>query len=152
MTKAHHDVRIDRPITEVFDFLAEGSNNPRWQPLVVRTTGDEGTLGTGTMFRQRVRHPLGYTVSADYRITSYEPPYRLALTVTSGGPIRPTLTYTLTPDGEATIVHCTIEHKLSGLARLATPALALLHPLYAWEASWIERARELLEPTTSAGA
>jgi hypothetical protein len=37
MTQAYHDVRVDRPIGEVFDFLAEGVNNPRWQPPVVRT-------------------------------------------------------------------------------------------------------------------
>lgn len=128
MTKAHDDARIDRPITEVFDFLADGTSNPRRQPLVVRTARSEGTLGVGTTFHQRVRHPLGYTGSAAYRIISYESPHLLAMTVTSGGPIRPTLTYILMPDCEATIMHCAIEHHLSGRARLATPILALLHP------------------------
>jgi uncharacterized protein YndB with AHSA1/START domain len=149
MMQAHHDVRIDRPINEVFDYLADGAHNPDWQPLVVRTERVGESLGVGTLFTQRVRHPLGYTVPADYRITSYEAPRRLTLTVTSGGPIRPTLTYSLTADGEATLVRCTIEHRPHGVARIAAPVLALLHPLYAWEASWIERAREQLEPTTA---
>jgi uncharacterized protein YndB with AHSA1/START domain len=152
MNKAAHDIRINRPITEVFDFLADGTNNPRWQPMVVRTTRPEGALGVGSTFRQRVRHPLGFTVSADYRITAYDFPHHLAMTVSSGGPIRPTLTYTLTTDGQATILRCTIEHHTNGLARIATPALALLHPLFAWEASSIERARLLLDPTSSQAA
>ena len=44
-------------------------------------------------------------------------------------------------------MECVIEYRPSGLGRLASPALALLHPLLAWEASWIERARDLLQPT-----
>jgi hypothetical protein len=51
-----------------------------------------GPLGAGTTFRQTVRHPLGFTVSADYRITVYDRPRQLAMVVTSGGPVRPTLT------------------------------------------------------------
>jgi uncharacterized protein YndB with AHSA1/START domain len=152
MTKAQHVVRIGRPNTEVFDFLADGTNNPRWQPMVVKTTGSEGALKAGAMFHQRVRHPFGFTVSADYCITTYDAPYRLALTVTSGGPIRPTLTYVVTPEGESTVVHCTVELHPSGLARLATPLLVLLHPLYAWEAAWIDRARDVLESADSQAA
>ena len=57
MTQAHHDVRIARPIEDVFDFLANGANNPRWQPLVVSTVPDGESLGVGSTFRQTVRHP-----------------------------------------------------------------------------------------------
>jgi uncharacterized protein YndB with AHSA1/START domain len=149
MTQARHDVRINRPIQEVFDFLADGTNNPRWQPPVIRTTPTGETLDLGSAFQQKVRHPLGFTVSADYRITAYGPPHLLATVITSGGPLRPNLTYTLTATAAgATEVECLIEYHPSGLGRLASPALALLYPLFAWEASWIERARNLLEPTS----
>ena len=147
MTQAHHEVRIDRPINEVFDFLADGTNNPRWQHLVVQTTPPAGTVGVGSTFKQNMRHPLGFTVTADCRVTAYERPHRLAIEVVSGGPIRPGVGYDLTPAGaSATTVRCTIEHHPSGVARLATPVLALLHPLFGWEASSIERARRLLQP------
>ncbi len=96
-------------------------------------------------------HPLGYKVSSDYRITEYERPHRLALKVTSGGPFRPTLSYTLISVGaEETDVRCTLEYRPGGIGRLALPGLALLHPLFAWEASWVGRARVLLEPTNQA--
>ena len=35
MASAHKAVRIDRPVDVVFDFLADGTNNPAWQPAVV---------------------------------------------------------------------------------------------------------------------
>jgi uncharacterized protein YndB with AHSA1/START domain len=145
VTKAQHEVRIERPITEVFDFLADGTNNRRWQTPVVQTTF-EGSLGDGTTFGQRVRHPLGFTVSADYRISTYEPTHCLAMTVISGGPIHPTMTYMLRAEGECTVVRCVVELQLFGIARLATPMLVLLHPLYGWEASWIEHLRDVLDP------
>jgi uncharacterized membrane protein len=153
MTHATHAVHIDRPIEEVFDFLANGANNPRWQPLVVRTVPVDDAQGVGSAFRQTLRHPLGFKVSADYRITDYDPPRRLALRVTSGGPFRPTLSYTLTPSqsgADSTDVRCTLEYRPGGFGRLALPALSLLHPLFAWEASWIERAKDLLEATDRA--
>jgi uncharacterized protein YndB with AHSA1/START domain len=148
VSQAHHEVLINRPIDEVFDFLAGGVNNPRWQPLVVSTTPPSGDIEVGSTFRQRVRHPLGFRVSADYRVTAYERPRRLAVEVISGGPIRPTVAYDLVPGGDgvgATSLRCTIEHHPTGLARFASPTLALLHPLFAWEASAVERARRLLE-------
>jgi uncharacterized membrane protein len=151
MAQAHRHVRIERPIEEVFDFLADGSNNPRWQPPVVSTVPDEQGAAekaaeVGTTFHQTVRHPLGFKVSSNYRITEYHRPDRLSLTVTSGGPIRPTLSYALTAAGSgSTDVRCTVQYRPSGLARLALPAVALLHPLFAWEASWIDGARDEIE-------
>lgn len=148
MTQAHHDVRIARPIEDVFDFLADGANNPLWQPPVVSTVREGETLGVGSVFRQTMRHPLGYKVSSDYRVTEYERPHGLVLKATSGGPFRPTLSYALRPTGaEETDVRCTLEYRPSGIGRLALPPLALLHPVFAWEASWVGRTRVLLEPT-----
>lgn len=146
MTSAQYDTRISRPIDDVFDFLSDGTNNPRWQRLVVQTVGPAGPIGVDSVFDQRVRHPLGFTASADYRITGDDRPRCLALAVVSGGGIRPTVTYDLTPiDDEATTVRCRIEYYPNGFARLASPALALLHPLFAWQASSISRASQLLE-------
>jgi uncharacterized protein YndB with AHSA1/START domain len=149
MTQAHHIVRVERPIEEVFDFLADGTNNPRWQRFVLRTAPTNEAVGVGHTFSQRVRHPLGFTVSADFRITEYERPQRLSAIITAGGPIRPTITYELTPDGEkATVLRCTVEHRFAGMARLAAPATALLHPLFAWEARSVERIGRCLGSAT----
>lgn len=152
MTTATHEVLLERPIDEVFDFIADGRSNPLWQPIVASTTRSEHAIKVGDTFSQRVRHPLGYTVSADYRVVTYERPRLLALTVVSGGPIRPTITYALNSEGQGTRVRCTIEHHPRGVGRLAEPLLVLLYPLYAWEASWIERIPDLLSPAPTESA
>jgi uncharacterized protein YndB with AHSA1/START domain len=147
--RAQHEVQIRRPVGEVFDFVADGANNPRWQPRVIHTAQTGGHLGLGTSFRQSVRHPLGFPVSANYRLTVFDRPRLLALVVTSGGPIRPTETYELAEAGRgATKLRCTIEYRPQGLARMVVPLLGLVHPLFAWEASWVDRARDILETDT----
>ncbi|HVX20476.1 MAG TPA: SRPBCC family protein [Acidimicrobiales bacterium] len=150
--QAQHDVAVARPVDTVFDFLADGTNNPYWQPMVVRTTPDRPgePVGVGTVFRQRVRHPLGFTVSADYRLTVYERPTALALVVVSGGPVRPTMAYELAETGAAggaavTTVRCTLRSAPQGWAKLAAPLLNVVHPLFAWEAAWVDNARDILE-------
>lgn len=145
MTSVEHKVKIDRPAEEVFDFLADGANNPRWQPPVIETTQIDSPLTVGTRFHQTMRHPLGFKVSADYRVTVYEPGRELALQTSSGGPVRPTQRYQLTADTNgSTTVRSVIEYHPKGLVRIALPMLALLHPLFAWEASWLNKARDVL--------
>lgn len=148
MASARHEVRIARPPEEVFAFLADGANNPSWQPPVSETTrvGGDGPVAVGSAFRQRMRHPLGFTVGADYRVTVFDPSRALATVVTSGGPLRPTLAYELRAEEDGgTLVRATVSYRPGGIARLAAPALALLHPLFAWESAWIEHARDVLE-------
>ena len=41
MASAHKAVRIDRPADLVFDFLADGTNNPTWQPAVVDVASED---------------------------------------------------------------------------------------------------------------
>jgi uncharacterized protein YndB with AHSA1/START domain len=152
MARAQHSVEIARPIEDVFDFLANGTNNPRWQNRVTSTTQLGDTLGVGTAFRQSMRHPLGFSVPANYRITGFERPRLLVTKVTSGGPIRPTETYELTENATGgTAVRRTIDVRAAGAARIATPVLALLRPLFAWEASWLDKARDVLQGVSAAG-
>jgi Polyketide cyclase / dehydrase and lipid transport len=151
MTQAHHETHIRRSIEDVFDFLADGSNNPAWQPFVISTTADGESVGVGSTFHQMIRHPFGYEISSDYRITEYDRPFELTFDITSGGPLRPTLTYALTRVGEElTNVRCTLTYRPGGLGALTRPVFALLDPLFAWDTWQVERAGELLE-TASQG-
>jgi hypothetical protein len=145
MTTAHHEATIDRPAEEVFDFLADGADNASWQPRVVATIGPDGPIGVGTTFRQTVRSPLGFKVSADYELTEFDRPGTLALKIRSVGPIRPTQRFELseTADGQTTIRN-TIDYRATGIMRLASPVFALLRPLFRWEGSWIKNVRGAL--------
>ena len=87
--KASQSVSVDRPVHEVFDFLALGTNNPLWRPgirLVTRVygTGPDDGPGVGTTYLQRVADGSGRTVEETYRLTRFERPLRLEFEVTRG--------------------------------------------------------------------
>jgi uncharacterized protein YndB with AHSA1/START domain len=149
VTHPEQVVRIARPVEEVFDFLADGANNPLWQPRVVRSTPLGISLGAGARFRQSVRHPLGFTFSGDYRLTIFGRPriFRVLLTAV-GGLIKVTRTYVLTDDGAGTTVHCLVECRPAGAARFVVPVLAVLNPLLAWDTASLHNARGVLESST----
>jgi uncharacterized protein YndB with AHSA1/START domain len=92
-------VIVDRPIREVFDFLADGSANALWRPNVVKVIFAAGPAD-GAVWAQSIRAANGRVRKADYRVTWYDPPGRLELTVVNG-PSRPTTTFVLKSLGSA---------------------------------------------------
>lgn len=68
---------IDRPIEEVFAFLADGTNDPKFSPRVqeIRQTTD-GPVGVGTVFESKVKD-AGMTTSRRFELTAVEAPTRI---------------------------------------------------------------------------
>lgn len=94
---AEHTVTVRQSAAEVFAFLADGLNNPRWRPEVsdVRLLSDAGTAGqAGARYAQTLTGPGGVTIPGDYLLTACEPPRRLEFEVVAG-PGRPTGSFTL---------------------------------------------------------
>lgn len=60
MAHAEGNIVIDRPITTVFNFLADGSNNPLWRSSVtdIQHIPDK-PLGLGAVFKQGLKGPGG---------------------------------------------------------------------------------------------
>jgi uncharacterized protein YndB with AHSA1/START domain len=87
MPQAKHDVLINRPIEDVFAFVADGENGAKWRPgvLDIKRISDDGV---GSRYRQGVSGPMGRRVAADYEITAFEPPRRLEFQAIAG-PVRP---------------------------------------------------------------
>ena len=106
-------VKIDRPIEEVFDFLADGENDPKFSPRVleIRKTTD-GPAGVGTVYASTVKD-AGMKTKREFELTEFERPTRIRwaersknlITAPEGG-------YDLAPDGEGTRV--TIHNVLEG--------------------------------------
>lgn len=89
MAHAQASVTINKPANIVFDFLADGTNNPKWRPSVTEIQKiTSGPIGLGTRFKQRMKGPLGRTIAGDYEITVYEPGQILGFKVIAG-PARP---------------------------------------------------------------
>jgi carbon monoxide dehydrogenase subunit G len=68
---------IDRPIDEVFAFLADGTNDPKFSPRVqeIRKTTD-GPVAVGTVFESTVKD-AGMTTRRKFEVTDMQAPTRI---------------------------------------------------------------------------
>ena len=76
-------VVIDRPIEEVFAFLADGENDPKFSPRVLeiaKTT--DGPPGVGTVYASTVKD-AGMKTKREFKLTQFEPPTRIRWAETS---------------------------------------------------------------------
>jgi hypothetical protein len=70
-------VEIDRPIEDVFAFLADGENDPKFSPRVVRIAKTtEGPTGVGTVYTSTVKD-AGMTTEREFRITEFAAPTKI---------------------------------------------------------------------------
>lgn len=98
-------VVIDRPIDQVFAFLADGENDPKFSSRVLeiaKTT--DGPPGVGTVYASTVKD-AGMKTKREFELTEFEVPVKIRwaetsknlVTATEGG-------YDLAPAGEGTSV------------------------------------------------
>ncbi|MHB8243295.1 MAG: SRPBCC family protein [Solirubrobacteraceae bacterium] len=68
---------IDRPIDEVFTFLADGTKDPKFSPRVqeIRKTTD-GPIGVGTVFESTVKD-AGMKSSRKFELTEFVAPTKI---------------------------------------------------------------------------
>lgn len=95
MPSATRTVTIQKPPSDVFAFVADGTTASQWRSGVLDVAHVSGS-GVGAVYRQGVKGPGGRRVAADYEVTAYEPPRRLAFRAIAG-PVRPVGEYRLEP-------------------------------------------------------
>lgn len=65
---------IDRPVEEVFAYLADGRNDPQFSPRVLRIERlPEAPTAVGTVFRSTVKD-AGVKTAREFRVTELEAP------------------------------------------------------------------------------
>lgn len=84
MVKGGGSIHIDRPADEVFTFVADAENNPRWRSYVVETTWlDDGPMRVGRRGRQ-VSKVLGRPMAVVAEIVEWDPPRHVAWQAVAG--------------------------------------------------------------------
>lgn len=120
MIRFQTSVRIERPIDEVFAYVSEPENFPRWNSAVrtVRKTssGEHPVGATYSMTRQL---PSGQAEN-DLEITAYERPREFAIRTLSG-PTPFAYRYAFSPSDEGTLVELDAEVELPGAVALVEP-------------------------------
>jgi carbon monoxide dehydrogenase subunit G len=94
---------IDRPIEEVFAFLADGANDPKFSPRVQSITQTtDGPPGVGTVYKSTVKD-AGMTTEREFEITEFIAPTRIRWVERSKNTVTaPEGGYDLAPAGDGT--------------------------------------------------
>jgi hypothetical protein len=116
MATFENTVMIGRPIEEVFGFLADFENIPRWNYAIVETRKvSKGPVGVGTIYRQVRSVPS--RSEERFEVTAYDPPRQLEIQGQLG-PFPSRLSYALDAVPEGTRVTNSVELQLRGPGRL----------------------------------
>ena len=122
MAPIEGELVIHRPVHEVFDFVADERNEPRYNPRICRAEKlSAGPIGRGTRFRAEAV-TLGRTTEMTIQYTTYERPRRLASSIhMPAADIAGTLRFDPVADG--TRMGWSWQVKPRGLYRLLTPVI-----------------------------
>lgn len=122
MAHIEGEIVIHRSVEEVFDFVADECNEPRYNPQMVRAEQiSAGPIGAGTRFRAETT-TAGGTAEMTIELTSYERPRRLrSATHLSSMEIQGTLTFDPVPDGTRMRWSWDVEPR--GIYKLMTPVI-----------------------------
>jgi len=78
MARVEGEIVMNRPVEEVFDFVADERNEPRYNPRMRDAEQiSEGPIDLGTRFRTELE-TMGRTMPMIVEFTGYERPQRLA--------------------------------------------------------------------------
>ncbi|HKQ00576.1 MAG TPA: SRPBCC family protein [Actinomycetes bacterium] len=123
MARIDGAVVIKRPVGEVFDFVADERNEPRYNPGIRRAEKlSPGPIGRGTRF-QAEAGTLGRTIGMTMEYTTYDRPRRLGSSIhMAAADIVGMLRFDPVTGG--TRMSWSWELRLRGLYRLLTPIIA----------------------------
>lgn len=115
---------VDRPAAEVFEFVADQTNAPKWQHglhEVRRLTPNPVGVGTEHVF---VRRFAGMNIESQNRYTAYEPGRFVSFEIPAGK-ITGEASYRVEPTGpKSSRLISEVHFQVSGVAGLAAPLLA----------------------------
>lgn len=115
-------VVVARTPEDVFAFVADQTNTPRWQSGLIEVRRlTPGPIGVGTE-HAFVRRVAGRRVEARNRYVRYEPSHLIAFDVGDGG-ITGHVEYRFESHPTGTLVTCVMEFATRGPGRIAEPLL-----------------------------
>jgi uncharacterized membrane protein len=126
MLEVEASVDIDRPAGEVFDYLADMANNPKWQRgMKACTWTSEPPLRLGSTYDQEASF-LGKKIVSSFEVVEFTEGSRIRIKTTGGTmPIDVTRTVETKSDGTAT-VGAVVRGDSSGVFKIAGPLMKMM--------------------------
>ena len=111
-------VLIDRPMKDVFAFVANPNNMSKWNSAVVSLEQvSPGDVGVGTKFKS-VGEMMGRRIEGEMQVTAYEPNTKCGFQV-NAGPMKMDLTLSFKTVGTGTKVSLNAQGNPGGIFKLA---------------------------------
>lgn len=109
---------IDKPIKDVFAFVADPNNMSKWNSVVVSLEQiTPGEVGVGTKFKS-VGEMMGRRIEGEMQVTAYEPDTKCGYQV-NAGPMQVNLTLTFKTVGTGTKISLNAQGNPAGFFKLA---------------------------------
>jgi polyketide cyclase/dehydrase/lipid transport protein len=123
MAHVEGEITIERPVDEVFDFVADERNEPRYNPRMTRADKmSPGPIGAGTRYKAQLM-TRGRRIEMTIETTGYDRPRRLASsTWLAAMTVHGALTFEPIPGG--TLMHWSWDLEPQGLMKLMSPLIA----------------------------
>lgn len=121
MEKITASIDIERPVGDVFAFVADVRNMPRWQSQVIETTRADPPAH-GATFEQRVQTPMRDVESVG-EVVGFDEGRRFAIS-TEGGPMRTKATFDFSESDGITTVEMALSLDSTKAFKLAIPVVA----------------------------
>jgi uncharacterized protein YndB with AHSA1/START domain len=121
MFTVEQSIIINRPVAEVFGYVTNPANIPRWRPDVLGVTGAAGAVAPGTQFEELVNFMGRKTYTM--RVIDYQPNRREVIQAVAGPGVSPTQTFEFEPDDRGTRFSVRAQVRTAGLFRLMEPMM-----------------------------
>ena len=114
---------VDRPMPEIFAFLSNPLNLPKWQSMIAGIEQvTPGVVGVGSKYKVSAEM-MGRKIDGLMEITTLEPPAKFGFT-NQAGPMQVTVTVTLKPVGTGAKIALHAEGNPGGVFKIAEGVLA----------------------------
>jgi uncharacterized protein YndB with AHSA1/START domain len=141
MINLEHSVVIDRSVEDVFAYVADQTNEPKWHTDVLEVR-PEGRVELGSTVTWLVKF-MGESQYVN-EVTAFEPQRRIEFTARRG-PLKPTLTHTFERSDGQTRYPRGLQIPLEGIFRLVGPVMKATGAADRRNARFAQNLKELLE-------
>jgi uncharacterized protein YndB with AHSA1/START domain len=134
---------VNRPVDEVFAFVADMENEPRWHTDIVKAERlTDGAVRGGTNYRVQFRPQPMSPSEGTIEIVEFEPNRRM-VSRSDMGNMKPELTHVFEAANGGTKVTRRIQIETSGLMKLISPMMKVM--VRRRNAEFLDNLKQLLE-------
>jgi uncharacterized membrane protein len=121
MAKVEASMVINRPLTEVFQYMSVNENALQWQPGLLETRVTNDVNGPGRAWIDTIQF-LGRRMETPFQLTDWQLNQKIAFQ-SMGGPIPMQGSYAFAPNGAGVQVTFLLTGEPGGFFKLAEPVL-----------------------------